>query len=356
MTQYFPRTNSRREKESNLDDFRLAAGLFIREVCKQAGVRPSAYSSLNSGISAPFNARGELSPSAKKLCTFFNAEPSDLFPRYACDFRRLKEPLVYAQAVDMGFGKPVVLDDPADRYEQLEDIQRLHATLHTLDPREEEVLHMRFGFNEYAEHTLDEIAEKFDISRERARQIEKKALNRLRHSSRRASIRGPKGRTCEVCGVFYEDPCTNAPNAKCLCPEHYADQVKKENYESGLQQMFRLNAALVTWATKLRAQTDTCRQLQNIIYLEAAKAAQLAQKDEATEYLALARAINPGYTVQPELIDPPALKTVIHDYHKKHVSYSYPWRESSSILMSRLISLSNIVAKYNRGSTEETNT
>jgi RNA polymerase primary sigma factor len=56
--------------------------------------------------------------------------------------------------------------------------------LATLTPREEKVLRMRFGIGEKAEHTLEEVGQDFDVTRERIRQIEAKALLKLRRSSR----------------------------------------------------------------------------------------------------------------------------------------------------------------------------
>ena len=56
--------------------------------------------------------------------------------------------------------------------------------LATLTPREENVLRMRFGIGEKSEHTLEEVGHDFDVTRERIRQIEAKALLKLRHSSR----------------------------------------------------------------------------------------------------------------------------------------------------------------------------
>jgi len=56
--------------------------------------------------------------------------------------------------------------------------------LSTLTPREEKVLRMRFGIGEKADHTLEEVGQDFDVTRERIRQIEAKALRKLRHPSR----------------------------------------------------------------------------------------------------------------------------------------------------------------------------
>jgi RNA polymerase primary sigma factor len=61
--------------------------------------------------------------------------------------------------------------------------------LKTLTPREEKVLKMRFGVGGGTEHTLEEVGQSFTVTRERIRQIESKALRKLRHPSRSKSLR-----------------------------------------------------------------------------------------------------------------------------------------------------------------------
>jgi RNA polymerase primary sigma factor len=62
--------------------------------------------------------------------------------------------------------------------------ERLHEVLATLTPREAKILRMRFGIGEKSEHTLQEVGQDFSVTRERIRQIEAKALRKLRHPSR----------------------------------------------------------------------------------------------------------------------------------------------------------------------------
>ncbi len=62
--------------------------------------------------------------------------------------------------------------------------EQTRKVLATLTPREEKVLRMRFGIGERSDHTLEEVGQDFDVTRERIRQIEAKALLKLRHSSR----------------------------------------------------------------------------------------------------------------------------------------------------------------------------
>ena len=62
--------------------------------------------------------------------------------------------------------------------------EQLNEVLHTLSPREEEVLKLRFGLEDGRTRTLEEVGKEFNITRERIRQIEAKALRKLRHPSR----------------------------------------------------------------------------------------------------------------------------------------------------------------------------
>ena len=61
--------------------------------------------------------------------------------------------------------------------------------LDSLTPREAKVLRMRFGIEMNTDHTLEEVGKQFDVTRERIRQIEAKALRKLRHPSRSEKLR-----------------------------------------------------------------------------------------------------------------------------------------------------------------------
>jgi RNA polymerase primary sigma factor len=64
------------------------------------------------------------------------------------------------------------------------------SILSTLSPREEKILRMRFGIEEKYDHTLEEVGRNFTVTRERIRQIEAKALKKLRHPSRSKKLKG----------------------------------------------------------------------------------------------------------------------------------------------------------------------
>ncbi len=106
--------------------------------------------------------------------------------------------------------EPISLDTPIGEEEDdflgdfIEDKTTVHAieamtnmdlskqardALASLTPREEKVLRMRFGIDEEGEHTLEEVGENFSVTRERIRQIETKALRKLRHPSRSRLLR-----------------------------------------------------------------------------------------------------------------------------------------------------------------------
>ena len=76
------------------------------------------------------------------------------------------------------------VQSPADAVIQMDLKERTREVLKTLTGREEKVLRMRFGIGEKSDHTLEEVGQDFDVTRERIRQIEAKALRKLRHPTR----------------------------------------------------------------------------------------------------------------------------------------------------------------------------
>ncbi len=78
---------------------------------------------------------------------------------------------------------------PGEDVANLALVEQARMVLATLTPREERVLRMRFGIGERSDHTLEEVGQDFDVTRERIRQIEAKALRKLRHHSRSKRLR-----------------------------------------------------------------------------------------------------------------------------------------------------------------------
>ena len=79
--------------------------------------------------------------------------------------------------------------NPAEAIVNLNLAEQTRKVLSTLTAREEKVLRMRFGIGEESDHTLEEVGQDFNVTRERIRQIEAKALRKLRHPSRSAKLK-----------------------------------------------------------------------------------------------------------------------------------------------------------------------
>ena len=86
---------------------------------------------------------------------------------------------------------------PSEAMIALDVREQTQAVLKTLTPREEQILKLRFGMTDGGEQTLEEIGQEFAVTRERIRQLEAKALRKLRHPLRskrlRALIERPSG-------------------------------------------------------------------------------------------------------------------------------------------------------------------
>jgi RNA polymerase primary sigma factor len=76
------------------------------------------------------------------------------------------------------------VSSPADAAMQADLRAAIDDALDSLSPREAKVLRMRYGINTKSDHTLEEVGKQFDVTRERIRQIESKAMRKLMHPSR----------------------------------------------------------------------------------------------------------------------------------------------------------------------------
>ncbi len=81
-------------------------------------------------------------------------------------------------------------ENPAEAAVERSLSKKTREVLQTLTPREEKVLRMRYGIGEKSEHTLEEVGKTFRVTRERIRQIEAKALEKLRQAARSSDLEG----------------------------------------------------------------------------------------------------------------------------------------------------------------------
>ena len=77
-----------------------------------------------------------------------------------------------------------------DLLENMDQARKMRELLSLLDSREEQILRLRFGIGEPSSYTLEEVGDRFGISRERVRQIEEKALDKLKVQPRAIAIYG----------------------------------------------------------------------------------------------------------------------------------------------------------------------
>ena len=87
------------------------------------------------------------------------------------------------------FIEDAAIISPVDSSTNIGLMETVRDVLAGLTPREAKVLRMRFGIDMNTDHTLEEVGKQFDVTRERIRQIEAKALRKLRHPSRSEQLR-----------------------------------------------------------------------------------------------------------------------------------------------------------------------
>lgn len=142
---------------------------------------------------APIRPDGEWRESALKISAVLRRLPEDLFPpeflRVSLQTNRVEREVSAEQLPGLtGHGGSIAYD-PGRALIVKDAVSALYDGLRTLRPREQTVIAMRFGLTGGEAHTLDEVSAKLRVSRERIRQIEAKALRKLRHPSRRLEER-----------------------------------------------------------------------------------------------------------------------------------------------------------------------
>ena len=110
--------------------------------------------------------------------------------RVAQDLVSLEAPVGEEEDSHIGdFIRDDTQEDPEDAASISMLKEQLENALYTLTPREMDVLRLRYGLVDGRNHTLEEVGQQFNVTRERIRQIEAKALRKLRHPSRSKKLR-----------------------------------------------------------------------------------------------------------------------------------------------------------------------
>jgi RNA polymerase sigma factor (sigma-70 family) len=160
--------------------------IFAREVGISYTVHLLPYLNLKR---TPFDENGDLRPCAEKLCVFLNCLPDELWSeeqRYPL-LTNAAEIELSAASVHELLASPSDCADPLSLLEKKQAAQAVDALLDTLTPREAEVLRLRHGIDGEPMN-LEEMAKAKGCSRERIRQIEAKALRKLRAPARQTVL------------------------------------------------------------------------------------------------------------------------------------------------------------------------
>lgn len=147
------------------------------ELMEVLGLRQNLISSLENGQWEAFSSTGEISDLIRQLCIHTGLSIVELFPEIL-DHNKIP----YWEIVNDSFQSSTISSEERISLLQLKDT--VNEVLSLLSPLEEKILRLRFAIGEEKDHTLEEVGEKFNITRERARQIEAKAIRALRENPR----------------------------------------------------------------------------------------------------------------------------------------------------------------------------
>jgi len=174
---------------STVADFSRACGIPPGTIGLYLNLKRAAMRYGKQG-NAKIDAEAEFRPTAIKMAEHLNVSPFDLFP-----FKFLEGHLE-KNTVEREYAEEEVqylMDNSEDNPEQLLLSQDrdaiLSKTLRTLTPREERIIRSRFGLGGVGESTLDDLAKEFGVTKERIRQMESKALRKLKHPKRSQELR-----------------------------------------------------------------------------------------------------------------------------------------------------------------------
>ena len=165
----------------------------VAEFCRQhPGMQQTQVGALLNGCLNPRSPKkGEYRKVCLELARIFGLHPDDLFPSRFYELEKTKMAAEIPFAALPSADREVLFlpDTTMDAVVRAELQRSVGTALGQLSTREEKVLRLRFGLNGEDEHTREEIGKILGVTRERARQIELRALNRLRHPLRSNALR-----------------------------------------------------------------------------------------------------------------------------------------------------------------------
>ena len=138
---------------------------------------------------AQLEQRYERPPTAEEIATELEMTPEDVYQALKNSSRHLSMDAPLSEDDDSSSNMYELMQSdksPKPDKELMHDSlkKEIERSLNTLSIREADVVRLYFGLNDHPQHTLEEIGQRFDLTRERVRQIKEKAIRRLKHSSR----------------------------------------------------------------------------------------------------------------------------------------------------------------------------
>ena len=161
----------------------------IAKFAKGGGMSLVGLYSLINLKEAPIGVEGEFIKPAKELMEILGACPTDLWTTEQLTLSLRKNAVereLSKEAIQIALQSDArsLIGLPYEEVSEQEQTELVKDVLDSLTPREAKVLRMRFGIGNEEVHTLEETGKRFNVSRERIRQMEAKALRKMRHPSR----------------------------------------------------------------------------------------------------------------------------------------------------------------------------
>jgi len=172
----------------------------VSQFCKKYGFYATTIGDLLNLKETPWSSRlrkdgwSGWGMTPKRLSQLFGRLPEDLFPAGLYGLEKTEAIMeVSIDRLSLNHASALMIESPEDQYIRKEALEEIHQLITKLRPREHEVICDRFGIDEFEDSkevlTLEDCAIKFNVTKERVRQIEKRAVRRLHEK-----IDTPEGR------------------------------------------------------------------------------------------------------------------------------------------------------------------